>query len=380
MNKHFDELITMHLNGTLSEGEKQLLVTLLKVPENQLYLASQIDEAFFNESLKEEADDDTGQQILERIRKRIHQDLQQQVRPEDEQSISEVFHMAWYRKKGVRWMAAAAAAIILVISFSMLRNSNKLDEQSIVAQNDKGGRDSVLTVFHHEVNITGKEKRFQLQDGSWIELADKSEISYYEPFTIKRDITLKGKAFFEVAKDKTKPFTVTSGGISTTVLGTQFTVTAFEKASQITVRLFEGKVAIKRLKIKNAGPKDLVYLMPGEQFTYNDDGTYKVIKFNSKNNKPDNSGGNEVIDDNPSMPQNTGGTWYMFNNQSLTQVFDQLAILYNVKIVYNKKDIQSIYFTRRYNQSKTLENILKEIATLHHLTVVKQDSSFVISK
>jgi hypothetical protein len=70
----------------------------------------------------------------------------------------------------------------------------------------------------------------------------------------------------------------------------------------------------------------------------------------------------------------------MFNNQSLAQVFDQLSVMFNVEIVYNKTDIQNIFFTGKYNRSDSLENILKEIAILHNLTITKKNNAFIINR
>lgn len=378
MNSQFDKLINRHLNGQIGEDEKELLATILKDPENQLYLAAQIDEKFFAENLEAVADDETGKQVFNRILQHIQLETPAPISWNKQEP--EVFLISWYRKKAVHWMAAAAAAIILIVSIKELWNYNQPGQQVNVAQNDTKGSEIVLPVIHREFNTTGKDKSIQLPDNSLVVLASNSEISYEEPFTNKRDITLKGKAFFKVTKDKSRPFTVLSGSITTTVLGTQFTVTAFEKANQLTVRLFEGKVAIRRLKLLNKKSNILVYLMPGEEFTYNKNGTYRVVKFNAHETKPDNTVAKETLSDNLSIPQNVVGDWYMFNNQSLPQVLDQLAILYNIKIVYNKKDVQNIYFTRKYKQSESLENILKEIATLHQLAITKKDSSFHISK
>ena len=62
----------------------------------------------------------------------------------------------------------------------------------------------------------------------------------------KREIYLEGEAYFKVAKDKTKPFTVFAGALATTALGTQFRITAKKNTpGNITVKLFTGKVAIR---------------------------------------------------------------------------------------------------------------------------------------
>jgi hypothetical protein len=64
----------------------------------------------------------------------------------------------------------------------------------------------------------------------------------------------------------------------------------------------------------------------------------------------------------------------------LEQVLNDLAALYNVAIEYDGKDIGNIYFTRKYKRSSTLESILKEIGTLHNLTIVKTEKGYSVTK
>jgi transmembrane sensor len=378
MNTQLDDLIAKHLNGTLQEEEKQLLARLLKVPENQLYLASKIDEQFFNEDLKDEADDEIGQQLFRRIQQSIHENRQSKDAIEEDQSEVEVVHISWHQRRAIRWMAVAAASIILIVSFALLWN-NQSDEGSIAVQNNKR-TDSTIFFVRHEINNTGKEKRLQLPDSSLIVLADKSEITYREPFTNSREIALIGKATFKVAKDKTRPFTVKSGAIATTALGTEFTVTAFAKANQITVRLYEGKVVIKPVEKQDWRMKKDFYLSPGQEFVYSEQALAKVRAFRMNKTAKEESMNNEFSRDNPSVPKDDQGSWYMFNNQSLGQVLDQLKALYNVEIVYNKKDIHNIYWTGKYNRSDSLETILKRIGTVHNLTITKKDTAFIITR
>ncbi len=277
-------------------------------------------------------------------------------------------------------VAAAIAASVLLVAGLGWKLFFQGKQETQVAINPKEAVDSVLTFVHHEVNRTGKEKRIQLPDGSLIVLAHNSEITYQVPFTDKRDITLKGKANFKVAKDKTRPFTVISGTIATTALGTEFTVTAFENTSQIIVRLYEGKVVVKAVDKENWRMKNDVYLLPGQELVYSDDEIVRVRAFNKSNAASEKIKSKELSLDNPSIPTDTEGSWFMFNNQSLEQVLDQLAGLYNAKIVYDKKDVQNIYFTGKYNKSHSLETILKRIGSLNNLTITKKDTAFIISK
>lgn len=275
---------------------------------------------------------------------------------------------------------AVAASVLLVIGLGrMLFTGSK--QETIVVQNPAKKPDSVTFAVRHEVNTTGKEKSLRLPDGSLLVLANNSEVTYREPFGDKRDVTLTGKAFFKVAKDKTRPFTVFSGDISTTALGTEFTVTTFGNTNRIVVRLYEGKVVVKPVNKANKAMKNDVYLLPGQAFVYGGQTIAEVKEFRvNRTVAPGQIMNEEMARDNPSLPGNTEGSWYQFNNQSLAEVFDNLSQMFNVPIAYETKDVRNIYFTAKYNRTDSLKNILKEIATLHNLTVTAKDNAFIISK
>ena len=379
MNTEFHDLLAKHLNGTLNEEEKGMLAVLLRAPENQLYLATQIDEQFFDELLKEASDDETGNHLFQCIRQQIGKEGAPDVLMEDSRESAKVIPITWYKRKAIRWMAAAAAVILLVLSFGVLLNSNTVKEPSVAVQKRTAATEGSLAVLRHEVNTTGREKKIQLADGSVIVLANNTEVSFMEPFASIREIRLKGKAFFKVAKDPARPFTVISGDISTTALGTEFTVTAFKNTSRVIVRLYEGKVVVKAVE-NNKILKNKVYLLPGQEYVYSREAKGKVATFKVDNTiEPERILNAELAKDNPSVPEEQG-SWYMFNNESLAQVFDQLAEMYNTEIDYNKTDLQNIYFIGKFDKSDSLEQILKRIGTLNNLTIRKTGEKFVISK
>ncbi|MBD0367531.1 MAG: FecR family protein [Flavisolibacter sp.] len=351
--------------STWTEEEKNWLLKYLERPETT-ELQELMQEQFDENIPLAQIDPNLSRQMLQGIHQRLG--IENQVK---KASVVRLWALR----------IAAAASILFMIGLGWKLLHNKKSDAPTVAQESSKLKDTLLAVVRHEVNTSGKEKRVQLPDGSMIVLADKSEITYREPFTNKRDIILIGKAYFKVAKDKTKPFTVISGDISTTALGTEFTVTAFENASRITVRLYEGKVVVKPVANGNQRLKKDVYLLPGQEFVYDSKTTAQVKTFKLNDAaSPEVIMNEELSRDNPSVPQNAEGTWYMFNNQSLTQVFDQLAEMYKVEIVYDKKDVQNMYFIGKFDKSRSLEIILQQIGTLNNLTVTKKDSVFIISK
>ena len=121
--------------------------------------------------------------------------------------------------------------------------------------------------------------------------------------------------------------------------------------------------------------------MPGQAFVYDNGEIAKVKEFKINGIvAPEQIIKQELPLDNPAIPENTKDSYFMFNNQSLDQVFENLAGLYHVKINFNKNDVKDLYFIGKYNSSDSLETILKRIATLNDLTVIKKDNAYYISK
>jgi transmembrane sensor len=105
---------------------------------------------------------------------------------------------------------------------------------------------------------------FALHDGSMIWLNKNASIELTSDFgTSDRMVTLKGEAYFEVAKDADKPFIIHSGDVDTKVLGTKFNINQDEDGTVI-VTVAEGKVSVSETTNKSN-----VLLTIGESAKYN---------------------------------------------------------------------------------------------------------------
>ena len=99
--------------------------------------------------------------------------------------------------------------------------------------------DPVLTYYSTQ---TGEIKTIALSDNSEIILGPKSKIST-SISDIERSVNLiTGEAFFDVAKDRQKPFFVTTDNVSVEVVGTQFNVQKI--GSAVSVAVLEGIVNV----------------------------------------------------------------------------------------------------------------------------------------
>ena len=120
------------------------------------------------------------------------------------------------------------------------------------------------SVVYNKLEIPrGGEFCLTLSDGTRVWLNSETSIQYPVAFGAKeRRVFVQGEAYFEVAKDAKKPFTVQFMSSSVTVLGTSFNIRAYpeEKRSQTT--LAEGSVRIY-------SPGSSMLLKPGEQVEVN---------------------------------------------------------------------------------------------------------------
>lgn len=375
-SEQLDDLITRHFCNELNSDEEALLLQWLSASEeNRQYY-----EALKNTwQLMKEAK--TPDEInADREWAYFQESLEQDARGERDHSLTATGKNGIVRKIVITTAIAASVLVIITAGYNWFGNKAP-GKAPVVAKEKKEKRPAVA--IRHEENTTDNAKQIVLADSSVIILEPLSEVTWNEPFTNnRRDLVLKGKARFQVAKDKTRPFTVTSGKIATTALGTQFTVTAFEQDDLIKVQLFEGRVVVKPADSIQPQLKRDYFLMPGEELLYsNKQNTVQVRRFANENataKRGENAAHSTT--DQPLLPVGDKGSWYMFNNQPLAQVFKQLEEMYGVKIVYSEKDVEKIYFIGKFSKTDSVNNILKQIATLNNLTVTRQHDSYIISK
>lgn len=115
-----------------------------------------------------------------------------------------------------------------------------------------------------QVSVASKqfENRFLiLPDSSTVILGPGAKLSY--TFTDdRREVELVGKGYFDVVSNKQRPFVVSTGDVSTHVVGTSFSIQAYNK-EEVVVAVHTGLV-----EVINKNKDLLVQLQPDEQFQY----------------------------------------------------------------------------------------------------------------
>ena len=90
----------------------------------------------------------------------------------------------------------------------------------------------------------GEQSTVRLPDGTRAHLNVDSRLTIPAAFGDRREVLLKGEAYFEVAKDSNRSFIVRTGEASVQVLGTAFNVRSYTDAQETRVAVEEGRVAL----------------------------------------------------------------------------------------------------------------------------------------
>jgi len=155
--------------------------------------------------------------------------------------------------------------------------------------------DSVEPVVGY-VNSELIKQRVELNDVTIVQLDVDSSITVELTRKERRIELNKGRAYFDVAHDASRPFTVSASGTQVVALGTEFQVELLPQRQTVTVTLAEGSVAVSETKKRSPWRE---VLAPGQQLQF-DEVSRRHTKLNVDADQVTSwSGGRLVFDDTP---------------------------------------------------------------------------------
>ena len=198
--------------------------------------------------------------------------------------------------------------------------------------------------YHTMATPRGRQFQLMLPDGSKVWLNAASSIRYPIRFPGKeRKVEITGEAYFEIAKDLTKPFKVMiDSGTEIEVLGTYFNINSYRDEGGINTTLLEGS-----LKVTNAASKSVV-LTPGQQ------AQIKRVGENEEENSTVKVISN--VDVERVMAWKNGV--FNFQDATLEEVMRQLERWYDIDVVY-EKGIPPLEFYGKMGRDLTLSTVLR---------------------
>jgi len=176
-----------------------------------------------------------------------------------------------------------------------------------------------------------------LPDKSKVWLNAASSLIYNTNMNISKErvVSLEGEAYFEVAKDKARPFVVISKGQEIEVLGTHFNVNAYDDEPAIATTLLEGSVQV------TAGENKRI-LKPGFQ-AINNKGSIKIKQADVE----------------------TAVDWkegdFYFENADFRSVMRKISRWYDVEIIYDPSVPETITSNGVIPRNNKLSAVLKSI-------------------
>jgi len=208
-----------------------------------------------------------------------------------------------------------------------------LKKDSLLSYKSIAGKTDAVT--YNTINTpNGGQYQLVLADGTRVWLNAASSLKFPTEFNgNNRTVELTGEAYFEVAKDKHKPFNVKTANQTVQVLGTHFNVNSYSDEAVVKTTLLEGSV-----KVYSATAS--VLINPGQQ----------ALLSNNQllvNKDPDV---NEVIAWKNGM--------FQFNEADIQTIMRQIARWYDIDVEFKGK-IPDYTYHGKISRNSNVSQVLK---------------------
>lgn len=237
----------------------------------------------------------------------------------------------------------------------LIVNSNKLaydDGSSVITSSFKAADMMVSTP-------RGGQYQLVLPDGTkvWLNAASSLKFSGNLIAAGERRVILKGEAYFEVFKDKRRPFVVESMGQKVEVLGTHFNVSANPDESAIKTTLIEGCVQVSQEGTKNA----------------------KILKPNQQSIITAGLAQIKVEDVDPESVLAWKNGYFMFDDEDLESIMQKVAKWYDVEIQYEQKPV-GLTFIGTVSRSRNVSEVLHALERTGKIRFKIEDRRILVLK
>lgn len=195
------------------------------------------------------------------------------------------------------------------------------------------GNSTTAELYNTMATPVGGVYTLTLSDGTQVTLDAQSSITYPVVFTGKqRQVKITGQAYFKVTHNAAMPFSVSVNDQTIEDLGTEFNINAYTATT--TTTLIKGLV---RVNYKDQH----VTIKPGK-FVANVQDKLMVADADTDEETAWKYG------------------LFVFNNESITSIMQQVARWYDVDVNF-KGNVKDINFIGNYSRNKSLTTLLKNI-------------------
>lgn len=213
---------------------------------------------------------------------------------------------------------------------------NKTGSGEIVYQTEKSSQKLAATEYNTISTPKSGQYALTLDDGTKVWLNAVSSMTFPTAFNgQQRIVRLTGEAFFEVAKDKTRPFIVEVNNTKVEVLGTAFNINSYADENSIKTTLVEGKVAVSK-------GSQTSLLAPGQQAVVTE--TIDVLK---------------QVDVEQVVAWKNG--LFNFDNANIPELMRQLERWYDISVKF-EGTYPSVKFKGKMYRNENLSTVLRFLA------------------
>ena len=218
-------------------------------------------------------------------------------------------------------------------------------------------KDREVEVQNRLITPKGGEYTLVLADGTKVWVNAATEIRYPVKFIKgERRVQLEGEAYFEVAKNPTKPFIVEVDGMEVKVYGTKFNVNT-RRLDRMQTTLVEGSVSVK------ADGKPEVMLEPNQQAVFNKLSGLVAV---------------QEVDVMPYVAWHLGN--YFFENKSVGEILDELSLWYDIKVFFMNDEVRGERFSGYLPRYGEIEKLLGLIEKTSHVRFEIKGKVIVVRK
>jgi transmembrane sensor len=234
------------------------------------------------------------------------------------------------------------------------------DGSEILVNDSSGLAQSVSGIGSNKMIVPyGKRSYIMLSEGTKIWLNSGSTLIFPPVFKGKtREVFLDGEAFFDVARDKGKPFFVKTDVFKMKVYGTKFNVQAYRQDKDYDVVLVEGKVSLNANKGSHSQE---VFLLPNQKASIlsNDGKKFEITNVENIENYTAWING-----------------YLTFTNEEIPDLLKRVSRYYNSDIeVELHGNVQKIY--GKLDLKDDLERVLEGIAFISKTKFKKEGNKYV---
>ncbi|MFD2522432.1 FecR family protein [Emticicia soli] len=234
----------------------------------------------------------------------------------------------------------AAAAVILLMGIGYWLNTRNMSA-SVYTQLTSNSAKPIKEV----VNTSTEIMSVTLPDASEVKLQPNSRLSYNKSFEGDlREVYLSGEAYFDVKKNAKIPFVVYANGLVTKVLGTSFSVKAYEQDKQVSVNVKTGKVSVYAQKSPQTLDPETkgIVLTPNQQVIYTKENEQLARTLVAKPT---------ILLNKQELLQ------FAFKDAPIDDIFEALEKAYGVEIIYDKEIMSNCRLTTSLTNETLFEKL-----------------------